>query len=207
MALFCAALRRESVSLLRFPFISYVQDFSCEISLVCHLECPYSSFSSHFCFLVIFVLFMFVLSVLFLFTVISHPLHFLMESSSHLIDVSTLSFILASPLPPSFLGIYSLSTSFLPYASSWVFLFSCPFVGVLLWSTLRMVPSILQGGQLRYLSLWWDFCYVVGFQVVSSFCWGILFFFLLFFLSSPMFNSIRFQYFHVLVSFLFTSVS
>ena len=80
-----------------------------------------------------------------------------------------------------------------PYASSWVFLFSGPFVEVLLSSSLRMIPSFLQGVQLwssliyiaevqpRYLYLRWDFCYIVWLQVVFSFSWGIL---LLFFLSS-----------------------
>ena len=33
MVLFCAAIRRDSVSLLRFPFLSHVQVFSCEIRL------------------------------------------------------------------------------------------------------------------------------------------------------------------------------
>ena len=33
MALFCAAIRRDSVSLLRFPFLSHVHVFSCEMSL------------------------------------------------------------------------------------------------------------------------------------------------------------------------------
>ena len=33
-----------------------------------------------------------------------------------------------------------------PYASSWVSLFSCPLVRVLLWFTLRMVLCILRGG-------------------------------------------------------------
>ena len=31
MTLFCAAIRRDSVSLLRFPFLSHVQVFSCEM--------------------------------------------------------------------------------------------------------------------------------------------------------------------------------
>ena len=47
-----------------------------------------------------------------------------------------------------------------PYASSGVFLFSGLFVGVLLWSTLGTVLSILWWGQPMYLSLWWD-CYVL----------------------------------------------
>ena len=43
--------------------------------------------------------------------VISLRLCFSMESSSRCIDVTTLSSMLASPLPPSFLGTYYLSTS------------------------------------------------------------------------------------------------
>ena len=50
MALFCAAIRRDSVFLLRFPFLNHIQVFSCEILLICHLKCLYSCFSSHFCF-------------------------------------------------------------------------------------------------------------------------------------------------------------
>ena len=48
--------------------------------------------------------------------------------SSRYIDVSTLTLMLASPLPPSFVDTYSLSTSSLPYAWSLVFLFFDPFV-------------------------------------------------------------------------------
>ena len=55
MTLFYAPIRRDSVALLRFPFLSHVQIFSCKISFVCHLKCTYNSFSSHFCFLVIVV--------------------------------------------------------------------------------------------------------------------------------------------------------
>ena len=43
--------------------------------------------------------------------VISPPSCFYILSSSHCIDVSTLSSVLASPLPSSFLDTYSLSTS------------------------------------------------------------------------------------------------
>ena len=46
----------------------------------------------------------------------------------------------------------------------------------------KRVQSISQGRQPRYLSLWWDFNYVVWFRVVSSFSWNTLFKFL--FLSS-----------------------
>ena len=34
MALFCAAIRKDSISLLRFPFLSHVQVFSCTILLI-----------------------------------------------------------------------------------------------------------------------------------------------------------------------------
>ena len=77
MELFWVAIRRNSVSFLRFPFLGHVQDFSREISLVRRLKCPFTYFSSHFCFQVIFVFLMLVLSALFLVAVISFPLHFL----------------------------------------------------------------------------------------------------------------------------------
>ena len=49
MALFYAAIRRDSVSLLKFSLISHVQVFSCEMLFISHLKCPWSFFSSHFC--------------------------------------------------------------------------------------------------------------------------------------------------------------
>ena len=76
MILFCVAIRRDSVSLLRFPFLSHIHIFSSEISFVCRLNCPYSCFP-HFYFLIILVQSMIVLSVLFLAAVISLPPHFL----------------------------------------------------------------------------------------------------------------------------------
>ena len=45
---FIAAIRRDSVSLLRFPFFCDNQDFSCEISFVCRMKCPYNCFSAYF---------------------------------------------------------------------------------------------------------------------------------------------------------------
>ena len=61
MALSWAAVRRDPVSLLRFPFLSHVHVFSCVTSLKTsmfsrvwrRLKCPYSCFTSHFCFLVV----------------------------------------------------------------------------------------------------------------------------------------------------------
>ena len=40
MALFCAAMRRDLVSLLNFSFLSHVHVFSCEMSLVSRLKRP-----------------------------------------------------------------------------------------------------------------------------------------------------------------------
>ena len=40
MALFCGAIRRDSVTLLRFPFLSQVQVFSCEMVYISCLKRP-----------------------------------------------------------------------------------------------------------------------------------------------------------------------
>ena len=111
MVLFCAAIRRDSVSLLKFSFLSHVQVFSSGMLLFSRLNRPWSCFSSYFYFLVIVILLVFVLSVSFLVAVISPPPCFSMWSSSHCIDASTLSSMLVSPPPPSFLDTYSLSLS------------------------------------------------------------------------------------------------
>ena len=68
-------------------------------------------FFSHFRFLVVVILSSIVLSVSFLMAVIGPRSCFSMWSSSRCIDASTLSSMLASPLPPSFLDTYSQSTS------------------------------------------------------------------------------------------------
>ena len=73
MALLCAANRRDLVSLKRFPFLSHVYVFSCEVSLDSRLKRPQSCFSSHFCFLVISVPLVLVSLVLFLVAAISLP--------------------------------------------------------------------------------------------------------------------------------------
>ena len=54
MALFSAIIRRYTFILLRFPFLSHEQFISSEISPVFHLIYPYSCFSSHFSFLMLF---------------------------------------------------------------------------------------------------------------------------------------------------------
>ena len=180
MTLFCVAMRRDSVSLVRFLFLSHVQVFSCEILLICRLKYSYTCFTSHFCFLVIVVL---LILVLFVFAVISLSLIFFMYSLSRFIEVSSM---LMNPLPTFFLAHivcpYHLWDK-RAYAPSRSFCFSGLFVKVLPSSTLRMVPSILRGKQPRCLYLWWDFWYIVWFWVLFLFFWCIRF---KFFLSSPL---------------------
>ena len=69
---FSASTRRDSVYLLRFPFLSQVQVFWCELLFISRLKRSYSRFSSHFCFLVLVFLFI-LLSVSFLMVVNNHP--------------------------------------------------------------------------------------------------------------------------------------
>ena len=113
-------------------------------------------------------------SVLFLVAVICLPLHCLLVVSMHRRYLECWRVL--------FLFLFLTHTVCLhnlwdvkPYASSGVFLSSCLFVEVFLLPTLRMFPSILQGGQPKYLFLRWNFFYVVWFRVVFSFSWGILF--------------------------------
>ena len=73
MALFCAAIRKDFVSLFKFPFLSHVQVFSCEMLFISRLKRIWSCFSSHFCFLVIVILLAIVLSESYLMAVISPP--------------------------------------------------------------------------------------------------------------------------------------
>ena len=51
------------------------------------------------------------------------------------------------------------------------------------------------------------FCYIVWFRVVLSLSWSILFYFCFFFFHLRMFDGVHFQYFQVLVSFLFSEIS
>ena len=153
----------------------------------------YICFSSHFCFLVIFVLLMFALSALFMFVLISLPPRFSMSSFSYCIDASTLSWMLASRL--RFLTLTASLLHFwgiMPYAS---------YEFLVLWSicqtplvNLRMHPSILR----VCLSHCWDFCNVVWFRVVFSFSRGIFFFFHL-----SLFDDVRFHYSQVIIICLY----
>ena len=74
--------------------------------------------------------------------------------------------MLVSPLPP-FLGKYSRSTSFLGLKPLDIVISILVLWSICCshWSTF----SILRRGQPNYLSLWWDFNYVVSFWVVFSF--------------------------------------
>ena len=70
MVLFSAIIKRDSVSLFRFPYLSHVHVSSHEMLLISCLKRPWSCLSSYFCFLVV-VLLVLELSVLFLVAVIS----------------------------------------------------------------------------------------------------------------------------------------
>ena len=107
MALFCASVRRDSVSLLKFPFRSHVNIFSCEIPYVYRLRYSYSYSFSYVSFQYSIVLFIFMLSMLFLIAVI-HPFLLYLMLSSPCIDDSTKSSMLASLLVPFFQDIYIL---------------------------------------------------------------------------------------------------
>ena len=56
MALFCAAIKRDFVFILKFPFLSHVQVLSCEMLFISCLKHPWSCFLSRFCFQVFVIL-------------------------------------------------------------------------------------------------------------------------------------------------------
>ena len=147
MVLFCAAIRRESVSLLGFPFLNKVQFLSSEISFVCHLKCPESGFPSHFGFLVIFVQFMLVLSAFFsggcnqLSFVLVYAKFLSMYWCVNAVHNAGTSYSTILKHAVCLCHVWEIRL----YASPWVFLFSDPFVEVL-WSNLKMVPNIQRGG-------------------------------------------------------------
>ena len=120
MALFCAAIRRDLVSFLRFPLFSHVHVYSCEMSVVSLLKPPRGCFSSHFLFSgycrsagprVVSIVSG---------AVISLPQRFSMWPSCRCIEASTLSSMLTSPLSPSLLYIYNLSTLSLRCNALWM---------------------------------------------------------------------------------------
>ena len=82
MALFCAVIRRDSVSLLKFPFLSHVQDFSCKMLFISRLKRPEICFPSPFCFQVFIIYLVSVVSIIF--NGCNQSFMFSMQSSSHL---------------------------------------------------------------------------------------------------------------------------
>ena len=151
------------------PFLGDVQVLLCEISRVCCLKGLYSSFSSYFFFVVIFVLLMLVLLRLFLVAVIRLSLLILCRLQFIL---SMHQRYLASPLLflthiASLCHLWDVR----PYLASTVFLFSGSFWGSSSFVHFEMVPSILQGAQPKFLSRWWYFWNVDWLRVVFSSSW------------------------------------
>ena len=95
-----------------------------------HLAQPLVSFHI----IVIFVLYMLVLSVLFLVFVISLLPRLFINFLGHCIDASTLSWMLVSPLPPSFIDSYSLSLSSLGCSALYIVM-SFLFLLCICWSS------------------------------------------------------------------------
>ena len=102
MALFCATIQRDSLSLLRFPFLLV----SCLL-----LEISLQLFFFPFLLPSIVVLLIFMLLELFLVAVINLSWFFFMLSLNHLITASMLSSMPVSFPPPPFLNKYNLSLS------------------------------------------------------------------------------------------------
>ena len=90
MALFCPMIRRDSVSLIVFPFRGHVQIISSAILLFWLLKSPYNFFSILFSCILYFYILFFMLVVMILAAVIGHCFFFLMQSSGSRIDESTL---------------------------------------------------------------------------------------------------------------------
>ena len=109
---------------------------------------------------------------------------FLMQSSSLCIDASTLSSMLAYPLPPSFFSWQSLCHlwDIRSYAWSSVFLFCDPFVEVPPPTTLRMLTFILQVDSLDV----YTFVEISALLFSSNFLVFLRYSFYFFFLSSSL---------------------
>ena len=147
MALFCPAIRRDSISLLRFPFLNHVHIFFSEKLLTSCLKRQLSCFASHFWFLVVIVQLVFVLSVLLRVAVISLPPRFwslqvVVLMHQHCFQCWQVIFFLLFLVH---IVCQRHLWDLMPPALSLVFLFFGLLIQVLLWSTLRMVPNTLQG--------------------------------------------------------------
>ena len=172
---FFAAIRRDSVSLLKFPFLSYIQVFSSDISVVCRLKYPYNCFYFYFCFLVIFC------------SIDSCVIYIVSGCFNVFFCVFLCIFLVFISIHRRYLQCWRV-LFFLLFLTHTLCLhrhwdFSGLFVEGFPSPTSKMVLGILQGRQPRHLFLGWDFCYIVWFKVVFLFSWDTLFYF---FLSSPL---------------------
>ena len=125
MALFCAAITRDSVSPIKFPFLSHIHVFSCEMLFISRLKGPLCCFSSHF-FLVVVILLSILSSVSFLVAVISPPFVFSNVVFESLYRCVTLSSTMAISLPPFFIDTYTCQRRLcdvMPYVWSYIFFF------------------------------------------------------------------------------------
>ena len=142
MALFCVTVKRDSVSLLKFPFLSHVHVLSSEMFFISRLKRPKSCFPSHFCFIVIVILLSIVLSVSFLMAVMSPPswyvysLWVVVSMRQRCLQCCQVLFF------PLFLKHIVCQRRLLDIRMSLVFLFFGPFVWVHLWSTWERVRDI-----------------------------------------------------------------
>ena len=159
MALFGAAIRKDSVSLLSFPFHNHSM-FSREMLLVGRLKRQlmffFSLFFSGYCHSV----------SPRIVSIVSGGCNqsaskIFMWSLSRWIDASTLSSVVSSPLPPSLLDTYNLSMSSLGCNAL------CMVISILvLWSIcssssldhFKNGPEYLTRGKPRHLSLWQGSC-------------------------------------------------
>ena len=110
--------------------------------------------------------------------------------------------MLLNPLPPSFLGPYSLSTLSLGYKVLYIAMSFLVLWSTCLTSFLVYFPNILRRGLSWCSFLLWSSWHIVWIRVVFSFPWDTLF--LKFF---HLFDGAHFQYSRAFVGFLFSGRS
>ena len=113
-----------------------------------------------------------VMLVLFLVIVISLLPLFSLKSSGHCIEASTLSSVLVSPLPPSFLDAFSLSTSSLAYKALCIVISFLVLVSICLSSSLVHFKNGLENltsGTAHVFVPFIRFLYIVWFTVALTF--------------------------------------
>ena len=136
----------------------------------------------------------------FLVAVISLPLHFSMLSSSRCNNASTLSSMLASPLPLSFLDTYSLSTSSLGCKALCVLISFLVLWSICFWSSL--VESLIRETSRVFIPLIRSLQYSFvssSFLVLTRYSFFKFFFFpfpLVWWCQHPIFPSIYYYYYH-----------